>query len=662
MINVNQITSQLARMPDPALQKYAEMHKNDPYVMALAMSEFNRRKQMRQGAQANAPEQPKVVDQAIQSMGAPMPENVGIGQLPAGNMNFAEGGIVAFGDGGEVERYQSGGQLGSAFSTFLKNTGQVSAYANGTPAQKAAIEAAFRTAVQGPFVPPAGAAPGAAPAAAAPAGAAPAASKIPLGRLAAGTGAAGIAAIPVGVAQGLVSAMQGMRDQGYTADPMGEFGTGAMTPEQAAFDESRRQEILRRQTANRAEDARLQAAVEGRQVPAAAAASNTPTTPPAAAPGAAAPAANAGPGTSGPRRNTGTPPPAGPAPAAARDDVIENLRKRVEPPKIDFTPSTAQPLDAQGILALQRQFEVNPDTVVDPLLERRQALAAALQSSAEENLATRQKQLAEMGVLGAERETRLKAREEKLGKQEKDLGPLAMLQAGFAMMSGASPYALKNIGIGAQAGLKTYSEGIDKLATAREKLDDAFGQLEIARRSERMMTDKEISGLRAGVKSAIIDGQKLFLDGADKAYGMAANKAQTAFNAVVQSKQREVDQAAEDRRKFAEMQSAGVREAMQQTGAGERIAAQLTVQERVAKMEADAKKAEAAATRAALERRDTAKTDQELIEIRAKSVLLQQRYPDVNEYLRIMKGTAALQAGQQLSPADQALIQKYLKP
>jgi hypothetical protein len=45
-------------------------------------------------------------------MAAPMPENVGIGQLPAGNMNFAEGGIVAFGDGGEVERYQDRGLVG----------------------------------------------------------------------------------------------------------------------------------------------------------------------------------------------------------------------------------------------------------------------------------------------------------------------------------------------------------------------------------------------------------------------------------------------------------------------------------------------------------------------------------------------------------------------
>lgn len=115
MINVNQITSQLAKMPDQALQKYAALNKNDPYILALAVAESNRRKEMRQasqGAQGMMP-QPKVVDQAVQGMAPaapmapagpaqPMPEDMGIGRLPAGDMNFADGGIVAFADGGSV--------------------------------------------------------------------------------------------------------------------------------------------------------------------------------------------------------------------------------------------------------------------------------------------------------------------------------------------------------------------------------------------------------------------------------------------------------------------------------------------------------------------------------------------------------------------------------
>lgn len=109
MINVNQITSRLASMPDQALQQYAAMHKNDPYTVALALAESNRRKQMRQGAQMQAPQQPKVVDQEIAGMAQAMPEDTGIGQLPAPNMQrMAEGGIVAFEDGGEVPGYAEG--------------------------------------------------------------------------------------------------------------------------------------------------------------------------------------------------------------------------------------------------------------------------------------------------------------------------------------------------------------------------------------------------------------------------------------------------------------------------------------------------------------------------------------------------------------------------
>ena len=112
MIDVNKITSTLAKLPDQQLQQYAQMHKSDPYIMALAMSESNRRKELRAAGQSEQgmQEQPKVVDQMVAEM-APqqLPEDQGIGQLPAGEMNFAGGGIVAFADGGGVERYQSAG-------------------------------------------------------------------------------------------------------------------------------------------------------------------------------------------------------------------------------------------------------------------------------------------------------------------------------------------------------------------------------------------------------------------------------------------------------------------------------------------------------------------------------------------------------------------------
>jgi hypothetical protein len=38
MMNIEQLTNRLAQMPDQALQQYAMMNKEDPYIMALALS------------------------------------------------------------------------------------------------------------------------------------------------------------------------------------------------------------------------------------------------------------------------------------------------------------------------------------------------------------------------------------------------------------------------------------------------------------------------------------------------------------------------------------------------------------------------------------------------------------------------------------------------
>lgn len=48
-----------------------------------------------------------------------MPEDQGIGQLPAGNMTYANGGIIAFADGGDVERYNglTGSVTGGLYDT-----------------------------------------------------------------------------------------------------------------------------------------------------------------------------------------------------------------------------------------------------------------------------------------------------------------------------------------------------------------------------------------------------------------------------------------------------------------------------------------------------------------------------------------------------------------
>lgn len=121
------IMSQLRFMEDADLAKFADLHQNDPFLFPLAFQESQDRKKLRAAQQAQGgQEQPKVVAQALQQM-APqqpqpqaqvMPEDVGIAKLNAPNMeNFADGGIVAFDEGGEVPRFQSQGYVKYPYGT-----------------------------------------------------------------------------------------------------------------------------------------------------------------------------------------------------------------------------------------------------------------------------------------------------------------------------------------------------------------------------------------------------------------------------------------------------------------------------------------------------------------------------------------------------------------
>jgi hypothetical protein len=89
--NSENILSRLEKLPDQALKQMAMMHKADPYVLPLIISEDGRRKRTRQAAQSQMAQMPKVADAAVDQMG--------IAQLPAPNIQgMADGGIAGYDD------------------------------------------------------------------------------------------------------------------------------------------------------------------------------------------------------------------------------------------------------------------------------------------------------------------------------------------------------------------------------------------------------------------------------------------------------------------------------------------------------------------------------------------------------------------------------------
>ena len=115
-IDQRDITSQLRMMDDRALQQYAAMHKNDPYVFPLAFQESQNRQKIRMSGQAQmaGQEQPKVADAALMAM---TPEAQGIGGLPAPNMErMADGGIAGYGDDANEGEGMATGGMGGMFN------------------------------------------------------------------------------------------------------------------------------------------------------------------------------------------------------------------------------------------------------------------------------------------------------------------------------------------------------------------------------------------------------------------------------------------------------------------------------------------------------------------------------------------------------------------
>lgn len=137
-MNADALIAHLVEMTPDQRKQFASMHSDDPMMLSAAKYVDNKFKQDAQNLMARqSGAQPPVNQQAVASMAgthsqqmpqqgqmqqAPqqaqgLPEESGIGALPAPNMQkMAGGGIVAFGDGGDIDGYDKGGAIQNAGS------------------------------------------------------------------------------------------------------------------------------------------------------------------------------------------------------------------------------------------------------------------------------------------------------------------------------------------------------------------------------------------------------------------------------------------------------------------------------------------------------------------------------------------------------------------
>lgn len=602
MFDVNQITSTLRGMGDRALQQYAMMNKGDPYILSLAVSESNQRKQLRTAAQARAmAPRPKVADAAIAGMAeAPavdamgnvtgmaaggLPEDYGIGRLPARNIErMADGGIAGYGDGDDVPR-QNGMSQGGMYDFAQRSEPVLRMAAGGVPGYAAGVynkerfkeflkaknidEKAFsaldfsekekilkdfgdttsgpqKTA---PKPTPTAATPTAAPSKAYELGqkvgptvnkvgetlsniGTTKTSKLPLGAGTLSTGA--LAALPAGYEAyqqkdfyndpnvsdvGKAKQMLGTAAKvgiptlttglGSLAGPGGTFGGmlagGALTAylDSNGMLTSQEYEDWKKANPQAKPEEKKQAKNE---IAAAAAAAGQD----AGKAVTAAPEAAAKPGTGGAGALA--------APSSSASDV-KSMYELFAGPKN------------------QR------DTQLNDIERQYKELAESKTSAAQRDYKQLQDDLAARGEYGKDREAKLKGKEGRIAKEEGQAGGLALLEAGLAMMSGTSQHAFANIGQGAMAGTAAFRKSQERLADARDKLDDAYGRLEDVRFNQKSMDSKELRAAKKEIDSATNAGLESLINFTAKRFDIDRDEAGKLLGSYTNLKTAEIGAA-----------------------------------------------------------------------------------------------------------------------
>jgi len=173
-------------------------------------------------------------------------------------------------------------------------------------------------------------------------------------------------------------------------------------------------------------------------------------------------------------------------------------------------------LTAQDIVNARKDIAFLQDPVVDPLKAERQALVDESNKNAKEELISFKQRMAKQGDPYAKQEERANKQEASIAESAERSPYLALMEAGFAMMAGDSPYAMKNIGAGALVGTKTYREGLAQLEKAKEKLSETRDRIDGLRLIRSDLNDKEERDINRGINKTALEGKTLMFSALEK--------------------------------------------------------------------------------------------------------------------------------------------------
>jgi hypothetical protein len=444
-IDQRDVSSTLRFMDDRALQQYAAMYKNDPYIFPLAFQESQNRQRLRmsqQGAQGMQP-QPKVNEQALAQM-APqqLPEQMGIGALPADNMQrMADGGIAGYDDADFVSRSEP--------VVMMAGGGHIPRY-QGNPQDGSLVRA------RGPYEQP------------------PASMTGDIPGFVAGTSIFQTQPT-VDEDEPFLRRLIRERAEAVEAKRVQEARVRAMKGQPLSAEDQAR-------IAN-ADKAKAVADTSAQDLAQFDAASNLYMTERAAKQAAAKPAPAAG------------------TKAAPRPDTV---RRNITDPSATRKEPVQATTDAMGMF---NQALEKAEQKVDPFETQIKAINAAKVKAGEENVKGLEAINKQFADIFKGRKDRLDTREGEIAKMDKQVLGLAAVLAGARMMQTRGSIG-EAIGAGIDTGSKQYVAGQDKINAAKDKLSDARDRLEELEAQRGELSARELHKARNEVKALTVAGME----------------------------------------------------------------------------------------------------------------------------------------------------------
>jgi len=590
---IGNLQKMLARMGPEGRQRYAADHADDPIAVSMALFVNNIAKEIKEGKRGEPDMPPPVVQQAIQSMTQPkmpqggppqgmppqgppqgmppqgmppqgmppqgmppqgmppqgppqmaadggymdsrMPEEMGIGALPERSLsNMADGGIVGFADGGDVQRFQSGGtpKPRPMYPGMIRQEGEgllpnTTGYENMGILefiQKFGVDAynKIKNTIPGETT------------------------EERRARLKQEVFDATLTG-QRDKAMAVVNAPAPIDSMSFPPRVLGPYSQTGVLPNQAV--------------SGGAEDP------DGAGPPRPA--------PPRPAP---APAAGAGAGASAARSAS---------PAAGSGAGATNVSTGPGLPSLasQFNSIDVSGLSPAQILESRTAFEKGI-AAIDPVATERAALNAKAKMFSEQALTDFEKEVKDRGDPYAKREERANKQEASIAESAERNPYLSLMEAGFAMMAGDSPYAMVNIGKGALVGTKAYKEGLDKIEKAKEKLSEVRDKIEDYRINRDDLTAKERRAFKTDIRNTELEGDKNIIAGLALASGRKDAEVRDAMKAYHDS----YNNAATNRTKVAIAN-------LEQTGQGQRTMYTTDAQVRMSNADRTARANEANANR-----------------------------------------------------------------